>query len=277
MTVNEETDILVNNQVLIPDFHVYEVGFEHCRPTKPIEYIPIDYWVLHYCVSGKGYFSLTDTPEEAIQAGDLFMIPAQHGNRYYPEPSNPWTYRWIGISGQAVPKLLAKCQLSEQQFILRGRYDEVLNQFFEDCYTQFKAGHVFGALGETFGLLDYLKTSQTCTQTIHTNQYLLQTITRFIKNHFAENLTVTEIAQIHNIDRSYLFKLFKQYKNTTPSHYIQNLKLQKACSLLRKSSLSITDVSYEAGFTSSSYFAKFFQSNMGMSPLAYRHKFVLKA
>ncbi|KRL59875.1 AraC family transcriptional regulator [Latilactobacillus fuchuensis] len=276
MLSNEEADILVNNQVLMPDFHVYEVGFEHCRPTKPVEYVPIDYWVLHYCVSGEGYFSLTGTTEKHIQSGDLFMIPAHFGNRYYPKASNPWTYRWIGLSGQAVQNLLARCQLSEKQFVIPGRYDEVLNQFFEDCYNQFKEGHQFGAVGETFALLDYLKTRETSINSMNANEYLLLTITKYIKIHFAENLTVTKIAQQHNIDRSYLFKLFQKYKQTTPSHYIQNLKLQKACSLLRKSSLSVTDVSYEAGFTSSSYFTKFFQSNMGLSPLQYRHKFVLK-
>ncbi|WP_436635192.1 helix-turn-helix domain-containing protein, partial [Latilactobacillus sakei] len=46
--------------------------------------------------------------------------------------------------------------------------------------------------------------------------------------------------------------------------------------LLRKSSLSITDISYECGFTSSSYFSKFFQSNMGMKPIQYRNRFVIK-
>lgn len=103
MLSNEEADILVNNQVLMPDFHVYEVGFEHCRPTKPVEYVPIDYWVLHYCVSGEGYFSLTGTTEKHIQSGDLFMIPAHFGNRYYPKASKSmdlsldWVI-WTGCS-----------------------------------------------------------------------------------------------------------------------------------------------------------------------------------
>lgn len=276
MGQTEEADILVNNDLISSDFHVCEVGFEHCRDTKPVEYVPIDYWVIHYCISGEGYFSLTGTPEEHIQAGDIFMIPAHHGNRYYPKRNNPWSYRWVGISGAVVQSLLAKCQLSVSEFVIHDAYDQTLDQLFTEIYQQSKSGRLFGTLGATFELLEYLTTKDSLTQKINPNEALLVTIISYIKKHFSENLSVTEVAMVHNIDRSYLFKLFQKYKKTTPSHYIQNLKLQKACSLLRKSSLSITDISYECGFTSSSYFSKFFQSNMGMKPIQYRNRFVIR-
>ncbi|WP_438849385.1 helix-turn-helix domain-containing protein [Enterococcus sp. AZ048] len=53
------------------------------------------------------------------------------------------------------------------------------------------------------------------------------------------------------------------------------MKLQKACSLLRKSSLTITEIAYETGFSSSSYFSMFFHSKLTISPSAYRKKFII--
>lgn len=51
-----DVSILINNEMLSPEFHVCEVGYEQCRSTKPMEYAPIDYWVIHYCVAGEGFF-----------------------------------------------------------------------------------------------------------------------------------------------------------------------------------------------------------------------------
>lgn len=39
----EDVSILVDNDPLSAEFHIYEVGYEKCQPTKPFEYIPIDY------------------------------------------------------------------------------------------------------------------------------------------------------------------------------------------------------------------------------------------
>lgn len=51
-----DISILINNDDLSSEFHICEVGYEKCRSTKPTEYAPIDYWVIHYCIEGEGFF-----------------------------------------------------------------------------------------------------------------------------------------------------------------------------------------------------------------------------
>lgn len=94
-----DVSILINNEMLSSEFHVCEVGYEQCRSTKPMEYAPIDYWVIHYCVAGEGFFSTPFFPERKITAGDFFIIPSNCKNVYYPNRTNPWQYRWVGFSG----------------------------------------------------------------------------------------------------------------------------------------------------------------------------------
>lgn len=276
MKKSEQADVVINNESISDDFNICEAGFEKCRPSKPVEYIPINYWVIHYCIDGEGYFSLTNSPKEHIRSGDIFMIPAHCGNRYYPKHDNPWTYRWIGLSGNKVEKMLGKCNLSTNDYVVHDAFDDNVAKIFEEFYQSFKQNNIFKSLSYTFSLLSYLSSKENLSDTLTEKEHLLLKITNYIKRHYSENLSVDEVAKIHNIDRSYLFKLFQKYKKTTPSRYIQNLKLQKSCSLLRKSSLSVTDISYECGFTSPSYFSKFFVSNTGMTPLTYRNKFILK-
>ena len=46
----KEIGILIDDEPIGNELQLYECGFEECRPTKPYEFIPIDYWVLHYSI-----------------------------------------------------------------------------------------------------------------------------------------------------------------------------------------------------------------------------------
>lgn len=55
-----DVSVLFNNNPISEDFHLYECGYEECKPTKPYEFVPIDYWVIHYCIAGEGIFQIED-------------------------------------------------------------------------------------------------------------------------------------------------------------------------------------------------------------------------
>ncbi|WP_411973700.1 helix-turn-helix domain-containing protein [Sphingobacterium sp. Lzh-3] len=54
--------------------------------------------------------------------------------------------------------------------------------------------------------------------------------------------------------------------------YIGDSRLDRACLLLRKSTLSIVAISLETGYTDPDYFSKLFKRKMGLSPTDYRNK-----
>ncbi|EGO8847528.1 AraC family transcriptional regulator [Enterococcus faecalis] len=265
--------ILINDQPISQEFHLYEAGYEKCRPTKPTEFAPINYWVLHYCSDGEGYFSTPFMEKQHITAGDLFMIPANCRNIYYPNRQNPWTYHWVGFVGDLSSQYLEKIGLTTEICILKGTVDKKLESLFKNIYQEAKKHNHFGSLSESFQLLNYLE-HHSVTQHENQSQQLFNQIKMAIHENFSNNLSISQLASEYNIDRSYLFKLFQRYEQTNPSIYVQNLKLQKACSLLRKSSLTITEISFEAGFSSPSYFSKFFFQKKEMTPRQYRQQFL---
>ncbi|MBF8808247.1 MAG: AraC family transcriptional regulator [Enterococcus lacertideformus] len=269
----KDVNIFINDQIISQEFHLYEAGYEKCRPTKQVEYAPINYWVLHYCSEGEGYFSTPFMEKQHITAGDLFMIPANCRNIYYPNRKNPWTYHWVGFVGELSAQYLAKVGLTTENCILRGTFDKKIESLFKNIHLQARSHNHFGSLCDSFQLLDYLE-HLSATQTESQSLRLFNQIKKEINENFSNNLSINQLAEDHNIDRSYLFKLFQRYEKTNPSIYVQNLKLQKACSLLRKSSLTITEISFETGFSSPSYFSKFFFKKKAMTPKQYRHQFL---
>ncbi|MCA1292518.1 AraC family transcriptional regulator [Paenibacillus sp. alder61] len=92
----------------------------------------------------------------------------------------------------------------------------------------------------------------------------------YIEDHYLEPVTLEEIAAKSEISVRHLNRIFKAYYQTTPIAYLQRLRLERACTLLRQTNLSITDISYECGFNDSNYLARQFKKKYGMTPKSFR-------
>ena len=96
----------------------------------------------------------------------------------------------------------------------------------------------------------------------------------FIKENYKKNISVSDVSDYLNIDRSHFFKIFKKDMMISPQDFIINYKIKQSCDLLRKSSYSISEISSLVGFSSPSYFSRIFKKNMNMTPIEYKNLFV---
>ena len=91
-----------------------------------------------------------------------------------------------------------------------------------------------------------------------------------IHEHYAEKLSIAEIASAAFISERECFRVFRDYLHLAPSEYLRSYRLQKACRLLTESPQSVTDIGQACGLGSSSYFGKIFRRQMNCTPLEYR-------
>ncbi|SFS57845.1 AraC family transcriptional regulator [Paenibacillus sp. 453mf] len=98
----------------------------------------------------------------------------------------------------------------------------------------------------------------------------LATAVSYIEDHYLEAITLEEIAEHSDISVRHLNRIFKSYYQTSPMAYLQRLRLERACQLLRLTRLPITQISFQSGFNDSNYFARQFKKAYGMSPKAFR-------
>ncbi|WP_408894259.1 helix-turn-helix domain-containing protein [Paenibacillus taichungensis] len=103
-----------------------------------------------------------------------------------------------------------------------------------------------------------------------TNLMHLANAISYIEDHYLEPLTLEEIAGKSNVSIRHLNRIFRSYYQMTPISYLQKLRLEKACYLLKQGNLSITEISYECGFNDSNYFTRKFTKMYGISPKTYR-------
>ena len=93
-----------------------------------------------------------------------------------------------------------------------------------------------------------------------------------IEDSISEDITVAEIAEKLNMSVHYLCHAFKAETGITPIDYRNSVKLIKARGMLVGTEKKVSEIAFECGFGSASYFSKIFSKNEGITPLEYRRQ-----
>jgi len=103
------------------------------------------------------------------------------------------------------------------------------------------------------------------------DQVFIQALTAQVEADLTRtDLTVEELAHVLGFSRMQLYRKVKAVLGTSITDFIQRVRLQKACELLREETLSVTAVAYEVGYASHSYFSNSFKARYGLAPSEFR-------
>lgn len=91
-----------------------------------------------------------------------------------------------------------------------------------------------------------------------------------IHDHFEEPLTLQDMAAMSGASETYFCRLFKHETGMTFLNYVNSLRIEKACVLLRDTCDNALDICYQVGFNDYTHFGRQFKKNTGMSPANYR-------
>ena len=93
----------------------------------------------------------------------------------------------------------------------------------------------------------------------------------FIENYFtSEYCTVKKVTEFVKLDRTYLFRLFKNDVGMSVQEFFNRCRIAKASTMLMASNHTIKTVAYSVGITDQLYFSKLFKKYRGVSPSVYR-------
>ena len=101
-------------------------------------------------------------------------------------------------------------------------------------------------------------------------QQFITDFTQYVENSIANpELNIDEIADALGLSRSNLYRKIKSLTNYSPNELIRTIRVKYAKQLLNSKAKSISEVAYEVGFSSPSYFAKCFKDFYNESPTEY--------
>lgn len=129
------------------------------------------------------------------------------------------------------------------------------------CVNMFRA---FSAQGHGYG--EVVVVSNTNEQV----EALAQKVVVYVEENYEKNISLQDIADEYNVNYSYLSRVLNKYLGCSFAEYLTTIRLKKACQLLTRTYLQITDVSKAVGFTDYHYFSKIFKKFYNMTPSQYR-------
>ena len=97
-------------------------------------------------------------------------------------------------------------------------------------------------------------------------------VRRYIDNHFKENITLEQLAQLAHLNKYYLVHTFHKEFGTSPINYLISRRIDESRFLLRETNHNLTTIAQILGFSSLSYFSQCFRRAEGISPKEYRRQ-----
>lgn len=98
----------------------------------------------------------------------------------------------------------------------------------------------------------------------------LKAMMLYITEHFADKITLDEIAAAGTCSRRECNRTFQTRLKLTPFQYLSQIRMNKAVTMLRNTNIPITELAENCGFSDSSHFTKAFRAEYGVTPRQYR-------
>ena len=195
---------------------------------------------------------------------------------YKPDLLNPWSYHFIGFNGEAVNEYLERIGLSTSSPVLSFENGHKIEQCFEYILnaSNYPKSADLQAISGFYALIgtlcDHTEPQIPKIQTTSRQSDYIRQAIEYIETNYSRQITVEEISNHVGINRKYLTKLFNEKMNNSPKNYLIQYRINKACRLLKQSTLSIQEVSHSVGYTDALVFSKIFKKVIGICPREYR-------
>ena len=85
-----------------------------------------------------------------------------------------------------------------------------------------------------------------------------------------EEITLERLANTAMLNKNYLCSCFKETMGLPITQYLEHLRIQRACLLLASTEQSVTEIAYQCGFNSLSYFNRIFRKIQKTTPSSFR-------
>ncbi len=100
---------------------------------------------------------------------------------------------------------------------------------------------------------------------------LMQSAIQFVHNNFEREISITDIAKYVFLSPSYFTRAFKENTGLSPMQYLLNIRIKRACELLRETDQKVGEIALSVGFSNQQRFNDMFKKQTNMTPMQYRN------
>lgn len=209
-----------------------------------------------------------------IEKGDvIFINPGSKLIMETPREMNEWTrYYWVHFYGSRAYESLEACSLETcKKYTVKDNNE--LFDYYEKMFSEFRCRtSSFDYATSLYMRCIILEVSRSLGERAGE---LFNSI-RYIHAHIKDEISVTTLASMEYLGVSRYREKFKKITGTSPLEYITELRIAKACDLLGRGGMSITEIAESVGYNDRHYFQRAFKKATGTTPAAYKKSIINK-
>lgn len=92
----------------------------------------------------------------------------------------------------------------------------------------------------------------------------------YINVHFMDEIRIVDLADLCSLSETHFRRVFESYVNMSPVEYINLVRIQNACDLIKKTNYSMETVAQKCGFTNVTTFNRNFKKILNTSPYQWK-------
>ncbi len=224
------------------------------------------------CTGGSGKF-LCGGREHEIVEGDIFIFSPRVPHEYYPT-SNKWQMYFIVFGGEGADNVadFLRFEKSEVRSCTDLPTKIKINDICSDIFKSDDSYERSLLLYKLLGHIPSLSKKTYDTESVEKQKIgiKIRPVVAYIEKNYKLPVSLDEMAELIDVSKSYLCRVFKQAYGITPVTFLLNFRISKAKQLLISTDMKIRLLAAECGFNDTSYFCMMFKKSEGMTPEEFR-------
>ena len=264
------------------DLTLFQYGWENCAPLHSYGPAKRNHYLFHFIFGGKGYLSSNDSAGQThlykLEANQGFLIWPGQVNTYYADEKTPWEYAWLEFDGVKALEYMEMAGLGwdrpvyhlkkrEEGALLKEELMAIVDNPYRSSINQI--GHLYLFFD---ALIRSSVNRKTMVQSGKMRDTYIKEAISFIEMNYGRAISVEDIADFCNINRSYLNRLFKESTGKTLQNFLMYYRMNRAAELLKVSELTVNEIGKRCGYQNQLHFSRAFKTIFGLSPMQWKKK-----
>lgn len=256
--------------------HLQEIGSLEAKRSHTSERSGLQSFLFFMVTSGSGVV-VYDGKQHELTSNSCVFIDCRHPYSHTTDPNDLWHLSWCHFYGPFLSSIYDKYCERGGRPVFTPDDSTLFVTTLENLMTTAKSSDYMRDMMINEQLSKLLTMIMSYSwhpedRTSAPKRASVSDVKEYLDQHYAERVSLNDLATQFFIDKYYLTKTFKNQFGLPITTYLQNLRITKAKQLLRFSSKSVEEIGYEVGLGAPAYFSRVFKNVEGVSPKTYREQ-----
>lgn len=258
-----------------PHLKFAQLGYDKCAPGASFSHFR-EFYIIQVIKKGKGKVEVGGQTY-SLKTNDAFIIKPNEFLAQHADPKDPWELLFFAFGGELAKTLYEKTVFNKRTYVSLQNDNAI--DTLEKFIAQVREDNTHDLLNynRLFTLLSLFESSKKrkVVPTLETRKIsgddIVELVKGYIKSNYPKPIKISDIAKQLNLNRSHLYRVFKQQTNMDIATFLTMTRINQACHLLKTTNLSVNAISQLVGYPYYPNFFKHFKENIGTTPTQYRN------